>query len=197
MSEPAVRLKTYAEYLDVERQTGVKHEYVDGVVYAMTGGTITHALLTAAVSAELRTALRGRPCRVHSSDQRVRISQSGRAFYPDGAVTCGKLVTHPEDPDALADATVLVEVLSPSTARHDRTLKLAEYRTLPSVQAVLFVHPDQHVIHRWGFTSSGEWGMTVHGPGTRVPLPHDRWLPVDDVYEGIELSPHGRTQGTA
>ncbi len=192
MTEPAVRLLSYAEYLAVDRGSPLKHEYIDGIVYAMGGGTVTHSLLGAAVGAELRAALEGTGCRVHSADQRIRIPGSGRAFYPDATVSCGPIVRDEHDPDALADATILVEVLSPSTEKHDRGLKLAEYRTLPSVQAVLFVHCDHPVVHKWGPGPNGQWGMTVHGPGRSVPLPHDKWLPIDAIYNGIALEPQTR-----
>ena len=189
MAEPVLRLLSYAEYLEIEASSEDKHEFIDGVVYAMGGGSIAHALLGAAVGRALGNLYKGSTCRTHSSDQRIRIPDSGRAFYPDAVVTCGPIPVAPEDPHAIDDALVVVEVLSPTTERADRTLKLSEYRTLASIQCVLFVHADRAVIHRWYREESAGWGMTVHGPQDRVPLPGELWLSVAEVYEGIPLDP--------
>lgn len=191
MSVPAQKLLGYDEYLALEQELGHKCEYVDGVVTAMTGGTIAHALLVAAVAAELRSALKGTPCRVHSSEQRVRVAK-GRAYYPDAVVTCGPIPVDPDDPHAILDARIVVEVLSRTTARYDRIAKATDYRALPSCTAVMLVSADRVCIERWRKDEAGVWGMTIHGPPDRVPLPHGKWMPVNDVYEGIPLDSASR-----
>src|SRR5712691_6526613 len=92
MSRPAaLGQMPYAEYLELERSSEVKHEYLRGEVFAMAGGSPEHARLAASVIGELRAALRGRPCAVFTSDARVRIEATDRATYPDVTVVCGGL----------------------------------------------------------------------------------------------------------
>ena len=186
MRLPARKLLAYAEFLALERELGRKCELVDGVVTAMTGGTIAHALLVSNVIRALGNALEGTPCRVHSSEQRLRIGRD-RAYYPDAAVTCGPIPVDPDDPHAICDAQLVVEVLSPTTARYDRTAKTVDYQSLPSCLAVVLVNPDRVCIERWRKEGGGDWGLTLHGPDDRMPLLHERALSVKSVYDGVPL----------
>lgn len=86
----------------------------------------------------------------------------------------------------------LVEVLSRATARSDRSAKATDCRALPSCPAVMLVAADRVCIERWRKDEAGVWGMTIHGPPDRVPLPHGEWVPVNDVYEGVPLGSAGR-----
>src|ERR1051326_683264 len=106
---------TYAEYLSLEEQSSIRHEYLDGEIYAMGGGTPDHAALAAAVIGLLRTCLPP-SCRVFTSDLRIRTS-TGLSTYPDAAVVCGKTVRAGDDPIAVTNPCLLVEVTSPSTER--------------------------------------------------------------------------------
>src|SRR5512138_1819748 len=96
---PVARM-TYAEYVASEAASPTKREFIGGQVYAMAGGTPEHGALAAAVVGELRQALRGKPCRVYSSDLRVRITDTDMATYPDATVICGRLDTATDDPNA-------------------------------------------------------------------------------------------------
>ena len=82
---------TFADYLDLEKFSNIKHEFLDGEIYAMAGGTPAHAALSVSFSAALLNHLRGGPCRVYSSDLRVRVVETGLATYPDVTVVCGEL----------------------------------------------------------------------------------------------------------
>jgi len=86
----------FGEYLELEEQALLKHEFLDGQVWAMAGGSPEHAALAANVTALLVAALQGKPCRVYSSDLRVRVQATGLATYPDVTVICGRLVSDPE-----------------------------------------------------------------------------------------------------
>lgn len=125
MSEAAKKAGVpYAEYLRQERLELQKHEWIDGEVYAMVGGTLEHARLQVAISRVLGNAHSGRPRIVYSSDARVRSRATNIATYPDVTIVCGRPETDPEDHDALSNPTVIVEVLSPSTEAYDRGLTL-------------------------------------------------------------------------
>jgi Uma2 family endonuclease len=134
---------TYAEYLAFEEQSDEKHEFLDGELFATSGGTPDHGALAVAISAALSGALRGRPCRVHSSDVRVRVQATGLAAYPDVSVVCGKLETDAEAPHAITNPVLLVEVLSDSTEARDRGEKAAHYRHLPSLREYVLVSQRQ------------------------------------------------------
>jgi hypothetical protein len=103
---------TYADYLALEALGKDKHEFLGGEIFAMADGTPEHGAVAIAVGGGLRVGLRGRPCRVYSSDARVLIQDTGLTTYPDVSVVCGQLETAPEDPDAITNPVLLVEVLS-------------------------------------------------------------------------------------
>ncbi len=122
---PAPKKMTYAEYLALEGASAEKHEFLDDEVFAMAGGTVEHAALAASFTAALVKALGDRPCRVFSSDLRVRVGATGLTTYPDLSVACGKAETDAEDPHALVNPVLIVEILSDSTEAYDRGEKAA------------------------------------------------------------------------
>ena len=162
---------TFAEYLELEEISRVRHEYLAGEIYAMAGGTPEHAAIAAAIVAELGGQLRGRPCQVYSSDLRVRILATGLATYPDVTVVCGPSERDPDSPTHVVNPSVVVEVMSPSTEAYDRGEKREHYQQVPSLQAVLLVAADGGSVERWTRSEAG-WVRDEYGPGAVVPLPH-------------------------
>jgi Uma2 family endonuclease len=130
---------TYAEYLERERSTGLKHEFLEGQVFAMSGGTPEHARLIAAVTMALGRIVDPGRCRVFTSELKVRVLATGLYTYPDVAVVCGEVERDAQDPNAITNPTVLVEVLSPSTEAYDRGEKWAHYRRVQSLRAYILV----------------------------------------------------------
>lgn len=112
MVAQAEPVMTYAEYLELERRSEEKHEYLRGEVWAMAGGTPGHAKIAANVTGALIAALRGKPCGVFSSDLRVRVTETDRSTYPDVTVICGKREAAADDENAVVNPTLIVEVLS-------------------------------------------------------------------------------------
>lgn len=141
VSERAHHQFSYAEYLARERETGLRHEFLNGQVFAMTGGTPEHARLIAEVTFTLRRDVDADRCRVFSSDLRVRIPATGLSTYPDVAMVCGNVELDADDPNAVTNPSLLVEVLSPSTEAYDRGEKWAHYRRIGSLQAYVLVAP--------------------------------------------------------
>lgn len=161
---------THAEYLAFEAQSEVRHEFLRGEIFEMAGGTPEHGAVAVAVAAELRAALRDKPCRVFSSDVRVRIKATDLTTYPDVSVVCDRLETDAEDKDAITNPVVLVEVLSASTEAYDRGAKAAHYRQIPSLRELLLVslsEPRIEVQHR---NESGVWELHEARPGERLTL---------------------------
>ncbi|MBK6514267.1 MAG: Uma2 family endonuclease [Polyangiaceae bacterium] len=130
---------SYEEYLERERVTGLKHEFLEGHVFAMAGGTPEHARLIAEVSFALRSLIDPRRCRVFSSELKVRVRATGLVTYPDVAVVCGDVERDEADPNAVLNPTILVEVLSPSTEAYDRGEKWAHYRRIEGLAAYVLV----------------------------------------------------------
>jgi Uma2 family endonuclease len=181
MGEPAPYV-SYSEYLELESASREKHEWIDGVVYAMAGGAYEHGRLAGAVIGELRTALRGKPCNVVSSDVRVRILASARATYPDAAVVCGKPEHAPDDPHAILNPSVLIEVLSVSTETSDRGDKWAHYQRVPSLREYVLV--SQHEPRVEVFSRSGTtWTYRAFEAGDQIELPSlGAKVSVDEIY---------------
>jgi Uma2 family endonuclease len=159
-----------AQYVVAERTSAGRHEYLDGEVYAMAGGTPEHGALAAAVMGELRTALAGKPCRVFSSDVRISIRETHLVTYPDASVVCGRLETDPEDPDAITNPRVVIEVLSDSTEAYDRGAKAAHYRRIPSLEEYVLLSQDEPRIEVYRRVAPGRWELIEARAPERVRL---------------------------
>jgi Uma2 family endonuclease len=131
-------------------------QFADGQVWAMSGGSPEHARIIANVSTLLSIALGARRCAVFSSELRIRVRSVNRATYPDVSVICDRIDLDPEDPrgHTALNPTVLIEVLSPSTAEYDQREKLDYYKQIPSLQEVMLVHHDARRVVVWRRTGS-------------------------------------------
>lgn len=172
-----------ADYLALEEASNTKHEFLNGEIYAMAGGTPEHAALAVAVSTALLTQLRGGPCRVFSSDLRIRVLATGLATYPDVTVVCGASERDPESPTTIVNPTVVVEVLSDSTESFDRGDKLDHYRRIPSLSAIVLVSHGAPELELWERDRSGAWRRRVFGAGQTAELEAvPARLVVDELY---------------
>lgn len=176
---------TYAEYVAFERASECKHEYVNGRVYAMAGGSPELARLAVAMSVALTVALRGKSCAPFSSDLRVRNVVTGRSTYPDLTVVCGALTRASDDPDAVTNPAVIVEVLSETTERDDRGDKWAHYQRIASLREYVLVSQASRRIEVYSRDErqSELWHYREYGPGGSVGLPSlGIAIAVDEVY---------------
>jgi Uma2 family endonuclease len=175
---------SYVEYVAFERASDTKHEWVNGEVVAMAGGTVEHGRLMARVVRLLDRVLGDGPCELYSSDTRVRVIATGRATYPDGTVVCGPVETDPEDVDAIVNPTMLVEVLSPTTAASDRGDKWAHYQRIPSLRGYLMVDTETPRLELYARADAeATWTYVQALPGEAIQLPvGDARLAVEDVY---------------
>jgi len=154
------QLKSYIspqEYLRLERQAEYKSEYLNGEIFAMSGASRKHNLLTTNISTSLNQQLRGRPCEVYASDMRVKVTATGLYTYPDVVVVCGEPQLEDDYLDTLLNPTVLVEVLSKSTERYDRIAKSSYYRTLDSLAEHLLVAQDEIRLEQYVMQADGQW----------------------------------------
>ena len=186
MTEAARRHFSFHEYVKLEEYSNVRHEFLDGVIYAMAGGTPAHAALAARIIGRFRAQLEGKPCEVFTSDLRVRVAASGLATYPDVTVVCGTLQVDSEDSATVLNPAVLVEVLSDSTAEYDRGEKLDHYRKIASLRDVVLVSHREPAIEHWARDDTGAWTVRTWHGGDRVNLQSIACdLAVDDLYRGL------------
>ncbi|ANE54089.1 Uma2 family endonuclease [Methylomonas sp. DH-1] len=140
---------TAEEYLSLERSTSIKSEFHDGQIYAMTGASREHNLISGNIYRELSQQLKSRPCEAYINDMRVKATEARSYHYPDIAVVCGKPEFEDAQVDTLLNPMLLIEVLSPSTEAYDRGGKFAHYRKIPSLREYLLVMQDQPGIERY------------------------------------------------
>ncbi|MFQ3659193.1 MAG: Uma2 family endonuclease [Anaerolineae bacterium] len=181
------------EYFALDRVSRVRHELINGQILAMSGASKKHSLITASASSAIITRTRGRGCSVFSSDMRVYVGNSNYV-YPDVTVTCGQpQLIDVKHQDTLLNPTVIVEVLSPSTAGYDHDNKFALYRSVETVQAVLFIAQDSASVEVYQ-RSTDHWILTdVKGLDAVIKLKAlEIELPLAEIYEQVanELDDH-------
>jgi Uma2 family endonuclease len=152
------------EYLEQERRSAGKSEYIAGEIYAMSGGSPAHNLIGMNIGATLHNQLKQRPCRVYTSDQRVRVGDG--YLYPDVSVACGKPIF--ADKDNLANPILLVEVLSPSSEDYDTGGKFARYRQIESLQEYLTVAQDRFHLAHYARQADNRWLLTEYADAQAV-----------------------------
>ncbi len=197
IAEKALAYIELEDYLVLENASRYKHEYLQGVIYAvqgdgargMAGGSQTHSRLIRNMTIALHQRLSGSPCEALASDMRLRVEAADAMFYPDVLVHCGPS----EDPTStmeLSRARLIVEVLSPSTQRFDRGQKLTAYRKLPGLQHIVLLSSLEQaawVCHRvpadaeWSELAPWPRGATLQLDGLGLSLP---W---GEVYDGVGL----------
>lgn len=164
MSAQTQPVLTEADYLAFERTSDHKHEYYAGTIVAQAGASATHNRITMNTINSLYTQLQHRSCTVYSSDMRVKIPEKQSYVYPDISVVCGQEQFADTGQEILINPVVVIEVLSPSTERHDRGKKFEMYRTIPSLQEYLLIAQDarrvDHFVRQadnlWTFASFAE-----------------------------------------
>lgn len=178
----------FEDYLAIEREsTDVKHEYIAGQVFAMSGGSYEHSLITANLARALGNRLGGSPCVVLSSDMRIRIETADACVYPDVSVLCGEPIFHDARRDVLTNPVLIAEVLSPSTEAYDRGGKFALYRQLPSLRHYLLVAQDQIAVDVFTRQPDGRWVLDAYtDPDAEMLLEAlDCRLSVRELYDRV------------
>lgn len=147
---------TVEEYLRFEERSKIRHEYINGEVFAMAGGKRNHSLIASNIGTQLAVQLRERDCEVHFGDLRVEADEDSYV-YPDVTVVCGEVRLVPDIFDTLANPTVIVEVLSKSTEARDRGDKASAYRRLESLTDYVLVSQNRMSVEHYIRQSDGSW----------------------------------------
>lgn len=178
------------EYLELERDADVRHEYDEGEILAMSGGSLEQSIIAANVIREAGNALKGKPCRVADSNLRVRIARRNRYLYPDALIFCGPPQFDPQDVKrhTILNPRVVVEVLSPSTEAYDRGDKFAQYRLIDSFEEYVLISQDKPNVESWLRQPDGAWSIAIHAALDGVAaircLGVD--IPMAEIYAGVE-----------
>lgn len=185
MVHPAPSYVSYEQYLEAEIAGDEKHEWHDGVVYAMAGGSLEHSRLAGNIHAVLKAALGG--CEVFQSDAMLFVRARQLSTYADVSVVCGPIESQKVERngrvigEALLNPTILVEVLSPSTEEYDRGEKFGHYMTLPSLRDYVLIAQESPRIEVFRRPAQGHWVHVVARSGGHVEI-GGKLVAVDDVY---------------
>ena len=187
IAHPLPPMFSVEEYLELEENSTVKHEYIDGHACAMAGGTVDHGLVAVNVLAAPRPQLHGGPCRAANSDVKVRLGPR-RFVYPDVAVSCDPRDRADGRAQFIGHPRLIVEVLSPTTAAYDRGDTFEMYRALASLEAYLLVATDRQAVAVRTRQDNDVWAETHLGPDGEVVLPSIGCrCPVAVFYEDTAL----------
>jgi Uma2 family endonuclease len=177
---------TPEEYFAWEEQQLERHEYIDGKVYAMSGGTINHSDIAMNFGTMLKNHLRGSGCKTLNSDARIKIFESNKYVYPDLSVTCDD--RDKSTPQYITHPCLIIEVLSPSTEAYDRGNKFKLYRKNPSLTDYVLVESERMAIDLYRKDESGNWYILNYEAGESLDLKSIGLIfPIERVYEDIEF----------
>ncbi len=194
MQALAQKFYSEEEYWAFEEHSSIKHEYWDGEIVAMSGGTATHSLMAMRIGASLTNQLRGKPCRAFGSDLRVKVQKSRKNFntYPDISIACPPFEFEEKRSgvkDTLLNPRVLIEVLSPSTEKFDRADKFDQYKLIESLTDYILVAQDRVRIEHYHRGEGQLW--TVQSFNQRADsfaLPElEILLSLEEIYEGLDV----------
>jgi Uma2 family endonuclease len=185
MVESRLRMDREA-YLAFERAAPEKHELWDGEVYAMAGASLAHNWIVANLVHHISNALAGTECKALASDMRVRIPAGDHYVYPDVSIVCGRPVL--EGTDVLLNPRTIIEVLSPSTEAFDRGQKSAGYRSITTVDEIVFVSQRERRVECLTRQGDGSWNLRDYRDDDAVPLLSLKTpLLVRQIYDGVEF----------
>jgi Uma2 family endonuclease len=189
MATAANRLLSPQEYLEREREADTRSEFYRGEMFAMARASWEHTLIKDNLAGEARNQLKAGPCRVLTSDLRVKITITGLYTYPDMVVVCDEPKFEDKVMDTLLNPRVIVEVLSDSTEKYDRGAKFAHYRQLPSVQEYVLVAQDRPLVESYIRQADATWVLTAFSDitGTMAFGTIPARIALADIYYGVKL----------
>jgi Uma2 family endonuclease len=179
---------TEADYLQNELHARVKHEYIDGQIYAMAGASENHNRICINLVFQLRLAARGGKCGVFSSDMKLRIPQSSIYYYPDVMLVCQRA----EDDDEYYkhQPCLIAEVLSKATQATDKREKLLHYQKIAALHYYLMIDSSQKQVDYWQRNETRQWQSAVLEPGEQLLIQCKNFsttLTLDNIYEDVTM----------
>jgi Uma2 family endonuclease len=179
---------TPGEYLALERQSSVKHEYLNGLVLAMAGTTDSHNTIALNLAMAMGAQLRGTGCRIYFAEVKARLEECNCFYYPDLFVTCD--LRDQETAHYKRFPKLIIEVLSDSTEAFDRGDKFRDYRTLPSLEEYVLVSTKTPQVEVFRRTESDLWLLQAYGAGESLVLESiELSIPIAEIYTDVTLNP--------
>ena len=180
------------DYLEAERGSAERHEYLDGRVYAMAGESLSHSRICLNIAGEARNRLKGKPCESLSPNMKVRTSNASLYAYPDLTIVCDEPVFHDTKKDVLVNPRVIFEVLSPSTEKYDRTTKFSRYRMgNETLTDYILVSQDKPFVEHFAKQPDGNWHYRSFNDmaDTFNIESVDCLLSLIEIYDRVEFPP--------
>ena len=181
------------EYLRMERKSEIRHEYMDGELFAMTRASFEHNQISANIVRILGNQFLEKPCYVFSSDMKVRIPEIGKYTYPDIVVACEEASFEDDNNDALLNPIAIFEILSDSTEAHDRGKKFAHYRLMPSLAENVLVSQHDCLVEKFWRRDDHTWIYGEYRKMEHVPEmdSFDCSLSIVEMYRKVEFRKTG------
>jgi Uma2 family endonuclease len=195
IAHPQPQLMTPQEYLEWEEQQPIKYEYMNGQVFAMTGGTLPHNSIALNLASALKNHLRGKECKVFMADAKVGVSQNGPFHYPDVLVSCNPLDQRARQ--AIYHPCLIVEVVSPGTEGFDRGRKFRNYRRIETLSEYVLIEAERMNVDCYRLNEKGKWELTpysleektLHSGDLDIHLTSvDFYCPFSLLYENVVFS---------
>ena len=188
MAVPLKKPVDFFDYLEFDDTSAGRHEFENGTVYAMTGGTLRHNRITGNIFRTLSNRLDGSACQVFINDVKLHVQEADAVYYPDVLVYCGSNIANEDK--LVPDATLVVEVLSDSTAARDRRQKRMAYQKLPSLKAYWIVSQTEQRVQVHSREAGGPWQAIAYGAGDSIP---SQWLTdeavsMSAIYAGTDIA---------
>lgn len=179
---------TLEEYLEAENASEEKHEYYKGEIFAMAGAKLPHNIVAGNLYYQLRLKLKGKPCQPYNSDTRIHIPNNTLVTYPDITIICGEPETLNGDDMTVLNPSVLIEVLSPSTAEYNKGKKFMMYRDITTLKDYIMADPANRTVECWFINSSGFWQQQVYtlANGTFHINSLQLELVMEEVFDGLK-----------
>lgn len=183
LSHSVIPLLNEQDYLAMEMHSDIRHEYVDGYVFAMIGASRKHNLISGNLYSALRQHIRNTPCKVYMSDVKLKIAHRNTYYYPDIMLGCSR---DEEDDYALTSPCLMIEVLSDSTSTTDRREKLVAYQSIASVKEYCLVGQDRECVEKYTRMDGNNWCLDAYEKTDSVHFACvDCMISMDDIYREV------------
>jgi Uma2 family endonuclease len=190
MAEPATAHRlSVEEYLALEEKSEIRHEFFEGEIFAMAGGTFNHSIIAGNLIAHLKGFTKTRGCFVSNADLRIKVEATGLLTYPDVAMICGEPHLEYRPADTLTNPTLVAEVLSPSNESYDRGTKFEHYRQIPSLSTYLLISQDAPRVEQFVRQTDFKWEYrTITGLDATMELPAlGITLSLKEIFAGVKF----------
>lgn len=183
------KFHSVAEYLEIENASVEKHEYYRGEIFAMSGASPRHNVISSNLMIALGNALKGKSCQPYGSDMRIQIPENTLFTYPDISIICGDVIVSDDDENTATLPTIIIEILSASTRNYDRGEKFMLYRAIPALKNYILVDSKSIHVEHFAINNEGLWQLKEHNNLNEeiVIETLNIKLMMNDVYERTKL----------